>query len=86
MIFIFLHNLNMEWHYWTRITFFKFEWIIDELNKLWYTHFITKEQCTDSDFKDWIWFYIDTRDNVYWKSHIYNSVAPEYLRTIIWTI
>lgn len=74
----------MEWHYWTRISFFKFEWIINELNKLWYKHFITNDIFEDTDFKNWIWFYIDTKDKVYWKAHIYNSVTPEYLINQLW--
>lgn len=74
----------MEWHYWTRISFFKFEWIISELNNLGYKHFITNDIFEDKYFKNWIWFYIDTNDKTYWKSHIYNSVTPEYLKSQLW--
>lgn len=76
-------NFNMEWHYWNRINFFKFKWIIDKLNNLWYKHFIW-EQYIDTDFNDWIWFFIDTKEKIYWKAHIYNSVTPEYLKSQLW--
>lgn len=62
-----------------RITFFKFDWIIDVLNQLWYSHFITKSQYNDSDFKKWTWFYLDSDNKEYWKWVVYNSVSKEYI-------
>ena len=73
----------MEWHYKNRIYFFKFEWIVDLLNNIWYHHFFWNKYL-DSDFKNWTGFYINTENKEYWKANIYNNVSKEYLINYLW--
>lgn len=70
----------MEWHYWNRINFFKFKWIIDELNNLWYKHFIW-EQYLDADFNNWIWFFVNTTNM---KNRIIHLILSTVFAVIIW--